>query len=206
MANYEGRIAPPECPEVLFVGLVSESKGILDLLDAMRLVHEQGLHFKLRVLGQFADASTEQICRDFVQKHGFGSQVIFDGICRGRGKWERFSSASVFCFPTHFGAENQSLVIIEAMQACLPVVATRWRAIPSLVADAETGYLVEVGDIALLAEKVAFLLRHPDVGERFGRAGRARYESDFSLATWQQRMEDILMDVSADVSQRRNAR
>ncbi len=200
IACLHGAVPTPSVPEILFVGLVSESKGIFELLEATRLAHARGALFHLRVVGRFADPGTEARCLAFTREHGFEEKVTFDGVCTGRKKWERFAAASIFCLPSHFGAENQSLVIIEAMQASLPVIATRWRAIPSLVEQGQTGYLVEVGDTAALADNIMLLLEQPSTAQLLGKAGRVSYERTYALAVWQERMEKTLTEAATSVS------
>lgn len=71
--------------------------------------------------------------------------------------------------------------VMEAMATGLPVVAYDIRGCNDLVVDGETGFLVPLGDVRGLADKLAWLAQHPDEGRSMGAAGRRRIEETFSL-------------------------
>ena len=84
------------------------------------------------------------------------------------------------CLPSH--AEGLSNAVIEAMAASLPVVATSVGGNVELVAETVTGHLVPPHRPALLAERLAALLSQPERARKLGAHGRARVESDLTLA------------------------
>jgi glycosyltransferase involved in cell wall biosynthesis len=71
------------------------------------------------------------------------------------------------------------LVVLEAMAAGLPVVASRVSGIPEVVLDGETGWLVPPEDPGALAAALAALLADADEGRRRGAAGRQRVDERF---------------------------
>ena len=71
---------------------------------------------------------------------------MFLGTRTGTRQGRCFLDSDVFCYPTHFESETFGLVLLEAMQFELPIVATRWRGVPSSVEDGENGFLVPVRD------------------------------------------------------------
>jgi glycosyltransferase involved in cell wall biosynthesis len=68
------------------------------------------------------------------------------------------------------------------MLAALPVVATRVSAVPEVVVEGETGYLVEAGDVTELARELGRLLADPELARRLGDAGERHARADFSVA------------------------
>ena len=74
------------------------------------------------------------------------------------------------------------MVLVEAMQCGLPVVATRSGGIPDVVRDGATGLLVPERDPAALARGVARLLDDPELAARLARAARADVASRFAPA------------------------
>ncbi len=70
--------------------------------------------------------------------------------------------------------EGFGIVLLEAMLARLPIVATRASAVPEVVADGETGLLVEPGDVDAFAAALGALLRDPERGERARRVRATR--------------------------------
>jgi glycosyltransferase involved in cell wall biosynthesis len=77
--------------------------------------------------------------------------------------------------------EGLGLILLEAMAAALPVVATAVGGVPEVVLDGETGGLVPPGDPAALARAIAGLLRVPERARRLGAAGRERVARLFTV-------------------------
>lgn len=87
-------------------------------------------------------------------------------------------AADVFVLPSRH--EGMPLVRLEAMDAGLPLVATRVIGSEEVVVDGETGFLVPSRDARALAVAIGRLLEDPDLRRRFGEAGRRRFESFFT--------------------------
>ena len=88
--------------------------------------------------------------------------------------------AAVFVHSSRW--EGFGIVLLEAMLAGLPVVATRVSAVPETVVDGETGLLVEAGDHAGLAAHLEALLTDEAQAAALGEAGRRRALTEFSVA------------------------
>lgn len=87
-------------------------------------------------------------------------------------------------------AEAFPNVVLEAMAAGLPVVATRVGGVPEMVIPGATGWLVEPGNPPALAAAMSQVLGDAATRQAFGRAGRARAVREFSLETMVRRYED----------------
>jgi glycosyltransferase involved in cell wall biosynthesis len=103
--------------------------------------------------------------------------------------WSLYAVADVVILPS-IGHEDFPIVILEAMAAGRPVVASRIAGIPDQVVDGVTGYVVAPGDPAALGAAVAGVLGTPGQVESMGAAGRSRYETHFAAqlvveAYWQ---------------------
>lgn len=185
---------PPGEPVVLFVGNLYRTKGTHDLVRAAGLLRRRGLRFRVVLAGGLPDQPEEEALRKLVAEEGVGDCVDFAGIVAGEGKRAAFAAASVFCFPTYYEAEGMPLVVLEAMAARLPVVATRWRAIPSVVEDGVTGFLVEPHDVEALAERLERLLTGPALAAELGARARARYEERFSVERFCSAFEELVAE------------
>jgi len=118
--------------------------------------------------------------------------VIFTGL---RTDVPRLLQAvDVFVLPSLW--EGFGLVLLEAMVAGRPIVASSVGAIPEIVLDAETGLLVPPRQPDSLAGAILALLENPAWAARMGAAGRKRVEAKFSLDTivaqWDALYEDLL--------------
>ncbi|MBP7055544.1 MAG: glycosyltransferase family 4 protein [Candidatus Omnitrophica bacterium] len=89
-------------------------------------------------------------------------------------------------FPEGFG-----LTCIEAMALSKPVIATRVPGPADIVVDGQTGFLVPPGDVKAMADKIVYLLDHPDVAKKMGEAGRERAESVFNIKHTVRQIESI---------------
>jgi glycosyltransferase involved in cell wall biosynthesis len=97
-----------------------------------------------------------------------------------------YDRATVFCLPTR--REAYGIAFLEALAHGLPVVATRVGALPELVSEGETGYLVDVGDVDALAARLTELLDDPERCRRLGLAAR-RVGASY---TWASTAEAVL--------------
>ena len=86
-------------------------------------------------------------------------------------------------------------VVLEAMAAGLPVVATRVGGLPEVVRPGRTGWLVPPRDVPALAGAISHLLSDPETSQAFGRAGREQVVRDFSLANMVRSHEEIFMSL-----------
>jgi len=172
-------------PYVLFVGRISEQKGIFHLLDAAA---ELPPDVELVLCASSPDTpALEERLRAAVRS-------------RPRVRWinamlppddvvQLYSHASLFVCPSVY--EPFGIINLEAMACGTPVVATRVGGIPEVVVDGETGWLVPPADSAALATAVRRLLADPERAAAFGAAGRRRVEARFS---WQ-RIADTTLGV-----------
>ena len=119
------------------------------------------------------------------------------GAMTGEEVWGQLADADIFCFPTHYEAEAFPRVVVEAMAASLPVVSTYWRAVPAIVEEGVTGYLVEPDDDVALANRLEALVLDPELAHAFGRAGRARFDAKFSVAPFEAELERIVLSAVA---------
>jgi glycosyltransferase involved in cell wall biosynthesis len=174
---------------LLFVGVLRESKGISDLIRALGILKSQDCEVHLDVLGSFHSREFELRLMDIIRSAKVEQFVSFHGVKTGEAKFDFYRKADIFCFPTFFESETFGVVILEAMQSSLPVVATRWRGVQSIVQDGETGYLVDINDPAALAIRIRRLIDNPVLRLSFGKHGREVFEQQYSIDTWHKAME-----------------
>ncbi len=91
-------------------------------------------------------------------------------------------------------SEGTPLVVLEAMAAGVPVVASRVGGIPDQIRPGREGILVPPGDPKALSEALLGLLRDPERARRMGEAGRLRAATEFSHENMVRRVEGIYRD------------
>lgn len=188
----DARTARAERPiTILFVGLLRESKGLLVLLDACRELRRRGVQFRLSLMGTFMDAEFEDQVRAGLRDGGLEDAVDFLGVLTGDAKHRAFAKASIFCFPSFFESESAPVVLLEAMQFALPIVATSWRSIPAVVHDGENGFLLPIKEPIAVADRLQQLIADDDLRERMGSESRRRYQSEYTPAAYQRNLQAV---------------
>jgi len=186
---------------MLYVGLVSESKGILDLVEVLHILKSRGLPVCAKVVGEFESPEFRRKVIGLIDSSGLSGCCEFTGPLTGSEKDLAYQSSDIFCFPTYFESESFGLVVVEAMQFGLPVVATRWRGVQSLVREDVTGYLTEIRDTSAMAERVEYLVLNPSLRSQMGRAARCRYMEEYTVEKFWERMNSCFKLVSEDLKE-----
>ncbi|MBK7896474.1 MAG: glycosyltransferase family 4 protein [Anaerolineaceae bacterium] len=187
---------PNNYTQILFVGMLRESKGIFVLLDACRQLKEQGYKFKLKLVGGVDSEFTSHRIKDFLTTHNLSKYVEMTGILTGTDKWQAYSTSNIFCFPSYYESETFGLVVLEAMQFSLPVVATDWRGISTLIDDGQTGFLVKPHNSVAVAQKLSYLIEHPDQAKAMGKKGRQKYLTSYTTELYWQNIENVFITVA----------
>lgn len=167
------RVDLPEGTRVLLaVSRLVEQKGLETAVAALPAIREHHPDARLLVLGEgpLRSALASQAERLDVR-----DALLLPGRAGDVAAWLR--RAEVFVHPARW--EGFGLVLLEAMLAGLPVVASRVSSIPEIVVDGETGLLVPPDDPAALADAIVRALGD---GGKLGAAGADRARQEFSVA------------------------
>jgi phosphatidylinositol alpha-1,6-mannosyltransferase len=121
---------------------------------------------------------------------GIADQVLFTGFVSEATLAELYARSSIFVMPSR--GEGFGLVYLEAMRAGKPCVAARASAAAEIVADGETGLLVDASDTGELKAALGRLLESPELARRMGEAGRRRWEQVFSPERFRERLRPLL--------------
>lgn len=155
-------------------GLFKHSKGLPYLLKAFHKIRKER-SCSLLLVGDLREAERE-IENRYLSR--FGSQDIhITGFVPHESMGSYLSRMDVFVLPSL--SEGCPNVLLEAMAAARPIVATKTGAIPEIIRDRESGFLVDAGDAAQIAGAVRYLLDRPEEAQKMGRAAYERID-DFS--------------------------
>lgn len=166
---------PADAPLVGVVGRLTEQKGHAYLLDAFVTVVQELPSARLLVVG---DGELRSTLERQAARLGLYGSVAFIG--RREDVPRIMMALDVLVMPSLW--EGFGLVLLEAMAADKPVVASQVSAIPEIVADGETGLLVPPKDSEDLSRALLALLRDPTRAREMGRQGRQRLEQEFTMA------------------------
>jgi len=182
---------------LLFVAMLRESKGVLVLIEAAARLKAAGVAFRLEIMGQFISPEFKEQVLARVADLELNDQITFLGMLTGDAKFAAYARADVFCMPTHYESEAFPVVLLEAMAYGLPIVATEWRGIPSIVTDGETGFLVETRDPDAVADRLTKLAENAQLREEFGQNARERFAHEFIWSVHVARMREMFLEVDS---------
>jgi glycosyltransferase involved in cell wall biosynthesis len=163
----------------LFVGNVIKAKGIVELLSALR--HFPNAHLTLvgpaptGIPGDGMELMTQAVADPTLAGRITHTDQMPPELVRAI-----YPNHDIFVFPTR--REGFPNAVLEAMEAGLPIVATKVGAIPDMIVDGEHGLLADCGDQDGLERSIATITTNVDLAERMGRAARARVESEYEIA------------------------
>lgn len=179
---------------ILFLSNLIESKGVLILLSALQVLKERNREFNAILVGGEGDIKIPEL-ESRIAKSGLTAKVQYVGKKYGNDKEDILSNTTIFAFPTFYPKECFPLVLLEAMQHSLPVVSTFEGGIPDIVDDGVTGFLVPQKDAEALADKLEILINNPELRKQMGEAGLKKYEEQFTLEKFENRLVEILEDI-----------
>lgn len=160
------------------VGRLVSGKGIDFYLQAARIVLERGRDVRFLMIG--ADSSEKNYPSEvemLAQRLRLDHQVIFTG--ERQDVPDILREVDIVVHPSL--TEGLSNVILEAMAAGIPVVATRVGGNPELVEDGRTGFLVPAENSEEIADAICRLLDQPEMAHGFGERARRRVADEFAI-------------------------
>jgi glycosyltransferase involved in cell wall biosynthesis len=176
---------PVDAPVIGFAGRFTRDKGIVELVDAFERVRARIPQARLLLVGDFEqgdpvpDATTRAIRGN--------PAIVLSGFVGDTAPY--YHAMDVLAFPSH--REGFPNVPLEAAAAGVPVVGFRATGTVDAVVAGETGTLVDVGDVAGLADGILRYLLDPELRRNHGAAGKERVEREFlSERIWQALLED----------------
>ena len=171
-------------PIVYYIGAAAYDKGTTHTIEAMRRLWERGVD------ATFVMAGSTMLDKFKSYYEGLPEDV------RERSRWLGFipdedkrdlhAAGQVFCMPSR--TDSFGIVYLEAWLNCVPVIGANAGGVPEIINDGVTGYLVEFGDVAALANRIQLLLSRSDTSREMGEAGRRKVLAEH---TWDHKIARI---------------
>lgn len=134
-------------PEILFLSNMVESKGVWQLLDALQMLKAKGVIFHCSFVGGTSRFISAEKFEAEVAARDLKDNVEYLGLQYGDDKWRVYQNADIFVLPSM--DDCLPLTITEAMMCHLPVVGSDVGAIPDLVEDGVTGFVISSEDLIM---------------------------------------------------------
>lgn len=172
---------------LLFVGRLSEEKGIEYLIKAMPQVLGRFPAAKLLIVGS---GPLENKLRALVEKTGIAANVVFVGSVAHWSLAEYYATADVLIGPSL--REGFGLVFVEAMACGCPVIASDLPGVADIIEDGKTGFCVRPRDSQAIAGKTIEVLQDRSLREQVKSQARADVATRFSARSAAARYKEIL--------------
>ena len=172
---------------VIAVGRYSWQKGFDILIDAWKIVSARHPDWHLDIYGSGDNISYQKLADELCLSSSLTCHKSVDHV------YEKYSESSIFVLSSRY--EGFGLVLVEAMGTGLPVVSFACSCGPrDIIEDGVSGYLVEVGDVQQMAEKICYLIENRDARESMGQAAIARagmFSRDQVMHRWIELFESL---------------
>ena len=196
---------------------VENKDGEIVLLTVARLVPEKGLEYGIKAVHEvlrkhpdislkyhiFGSGPQEAFLKKLAKDYGITEAVIFLGP-RGQDQVvEEMNCADIFFLPSV--AEALPVCLMEAQAMKLPVIATDVGSVSEVVVNGKSGFLVPERDVEALANKLEYLVEHPETWPEMGKAGRDYVKKHYDIHKLNDRLVEIFQSLmESDNSPRLN--
>jgi glycosyltransferase involved in cell wall biosynthesis len=127
--------------KLLYLSNLMKTKGILDLLNATKLLDENNIDYELNIAGNIEDEIKEEV-NSFLKNN----KIKYHGVVSGNKKYELLNEANIFCLPTYYPVEGQPISILEAMGMGNAIVTTNQGGIKDIVENGKNGIICNKKD------------------------------------------------------------
>ena len=174
--NYVPNDYKYESKKVVMIAIDFIRKGGAEVLEAFKMLKIKIPKVKLIVIGEKMDYQVEGV--SFLGRQN-----------KSRIKKE-LSEANLFVMPSH--AEPFGVAFIEAMAFSTPCIGSHVEAIPEIISNEETGFIVAPGDVEGLAKRMEIVLSDPSLSRKMGKAGYNKYLKKFCWSIVAKKISDQL--------------
>lgn len=176
--------------QVLFLSNLIPSKGPFEVLKAANIIVKQNTNVHFILAGADSSQLFTQQLGSYIVDNGLDEYVTMPGGVYGKEKVKLMASSDIFIFPTYYKYEVFPSVIIEAMSWGLPVISSTEGAIPEIVQDGITGFIVNPKSPKQIADKILTLVNNPDLRKKVGMEGRKVFETKYTLEAYAKNIDD----------------
>ncbi|MBI2414963.1 glycosyltransferase family 4 protein [candidate division WWE3 bacterium] len=181
---------------IIYVGRLHPSKGLSDLLLAIKKLGNRNAEFKLKVrLNIVGDGEKSYVTslKKLVHDLQLDSRVFFVGNVSLGKVYNFLKTSNVFVLPSR-RKEGFPMTLVEAMFASLPIIGANVGGIPEAVSDGVTGLLFESGNIDKLSECIEKLFENRALCNTMSKEANVRAHSQFTLETMLDKYEKVLIE------------
>lgn len=197
-AEMQLRFRPDNVQQAIgLVGRINRWKGHCLLVDAIDILYNKGLRdFSVIFMGSPAPGqeNLEGELRQRIASSPMRNQILLQGF--SSEIWPAYAALDIVCVPST-EPEPFGLVAVEAMASGKPVVASRFGGLTEIVVDGITGLTFNPRDAHALASALETLLHDDALRAHLGRAGKERFDAEFSTSPMIERFASVYTEMMA---------
>jgi len=178
-------------PIISTIGALHPRKSHELFIDAAVLVAPEVPEARYLVIGE-GDLLPD--LQEYARSKNLGDRIVFTGV---RDDVARLLAATDVYVKPGVLEGFIGITVLEALALGKPVVAFDTEDVKLALSDGQTGYIVPRGDVQALAERITYLLRHPEVGAQLGQAGQQLVMERFDFGVLASRLEDFYQQIVA---------
>ena len=192
--NFKERTFPSDGKIVILsCGRFVEKKGLIYALQALKLLISKNPQVEFRIIG---DGILRNSIGSFIKENNLSPYVYLLGYQPHRVFVEELKKAHIYIQPSVTAQNGDSeggapTTLLEAQAAGVPVLSTYHADIPEVVVDGKSGFLVPERDSNALAERLEYLIAHPEEWSTMGREGRRHVEMNYTIYKETENLENI---------------
>lgn len=199
IVNFEPCKKKDNMTRILFLSNLFPAKGLLELLQIMKILRASRTDILLHIVGEFMRDGYQMRYINMIDKFGLNESVFLKGPKYGDEKWRTFQEADIFLFPTRFKQECFPLVILEAMQFGLPVLASRMGAITEIIEHGKNGFTFDPSDHDGFARTIMDLIEQKELLQRVGMMARQRFLEKYTTMHLGNNIKDLYENCLSDL-------
>jgi len=184
---------------IIYVGGMSEERGILELIKAVHKVSRTYPLVKLLLLGNFGTQDFEERCIEYVRSSDLTESVEFLGFVPHTEIPKYIDAADVGAVLLHpttrFMKTAYPIKLFEYMICGKTVIASNLPAMSGIIKDSSCGVLVNPIDIKEIAEAIIYLLEHPEEAKKMGENGRRAVEEKYNWTEMEKELIKIYFKI-----------
>ncbi len=194
---YHPELPPQDKLRIVYASLVMLYKGIDILIEALYLLHANGIEFSATIAGGSLTPDLIDILKMFIEREGFQDAVTFTGVLSQAELKQLYRTHNVWILPSRF-QEPFSIGLIEAMLSGLTIIASNMGGSPEAIEHGESGLIFASEDPLDLVDNLCYLPLHPEQWEAIARQGQQRALSKFTRTITMDQLESVLYQLILD--------
>ena len=195
--KFSEKMKQPEEPiKILTIGRLVEKKGHEYTIKAIAKIVKKYRNIEYLIAG---DGPLRNKLKNLVQELGIEKHVKFLGAIEQDEVLKLYQQSHIFVLSSVTASngdqEGIPVVLMEAQAMGLPVISTYHTGIPEVVVDGKSGFLIPEKDVDALAERLKYLIKHPELWPEMGRYGRKFVEEKYDIKRLNQKLVGIYQNL-----------